>query len=358
MRDLRVVESPEEVVPTAAKWSLLPPNPEAIWCMNLDDRASGTHYFKVLECDSPEITGYSACLFDDDLIYLHAHRSDEDLSFYHEGGGERLYAVWLYFPVEKNERIVEVWRLKRRPRFCRDIPLLRTNMGRVFFLGPHAHMSLPEAIFERVTLFTGTQPSRFWFSCHGDGVDCLAFDSEDKRHDKNEAPRLQDPSAWSSMRNTQQVINTSASLGDVTEVVPCRAWAPGSSGIVGLIFTYSDGHKESVGQVRLDHLLPPNKVELGGEMWLGIRQCHSGGVIVHSMRLIPGTGQSIHGGNPSQAGLNWVRIAWRGRLYWDFCYRRCFIYFNEQSDLLGYIGISMLLENWVGKEWEKEEVQG
>ncbi|EWG36144.1 hypothetical protein FVEG_00287 [Fusarium verticillioides 7600] len=127
MRDLHVVKSEEDALPPLARWSLLPPNPEAVWYLHLDDRAGGRHYLKVLECESPEITGYSACLLDEDLLYLHSHREGEDFSFYSEGRGDRLHAVWLYFPVEKNERIVEVWRLRRRPAFWRDILLVRYN---------------------------------------------------------------------------------------------------------------------------------------------------------------------------------------------------------------------------------------
>ncbi|KAF4498916.1 hypothetical protein FAGAP_4929 [Fusarium agapanthi] len=358
MRDLHVVKSQEDVLAPLARWSLLPPNPEAIWYLNLDDRAGGRHYFKVLECEGPEITGYSACLLDEDLLYLHSHREDEDFSFYSEGRGDRLHAVWLYFPVEKHERVVEVWRLRRRPTFWRDILLLRTNKSRVFFLGANANMAQPDAIFERVALLAA-QPSRLWFSSQGDGVDCLAFDCEDKRHDKNEAPpSFHDPSTWSSRMCVQQVFNKSVRLGGVTEVVPCRTWIPGSTGIVGLIFTYSDGSRESVGKVRLDHLLPRIEVDPAGEMWIGARLLHPSGAVVELMRVIPSTGQTFHGGNPSQEGLTWLRILWRGRLDWNFLYSKCFINVNDQANINQHMSIDMLLESWAGREWEKEEVSG
>ncbi|KAF5647619.1 uncharacterized protein FTJAE_1675 [Fusarium tjaetaba] len=358
MRDLHVVKSEEDVLPPLARWSLLPPNPEAVWYLHLDDRAGSRHYLKVLECESPEITGYSACLLDEDLLYLHSHREGEDFSFYSEGRGDRLHAVWLYFPVEKNERIVEVWRLRRRPAFWRDILLLRTNKSRVFFLGANANMTQPDAIFERVALLTA-KPSRLWFSSQGDGVDCLAFDCEDKRHDKNEAPpSFHDPSTWSSRMSVQQVFNTSVKLGGVTGLVPCRTWIPGSTGIVGLIFTYSDGSRESVGQIRLDHLLPPIEVDPAGEMWIGARLLQPSGAVVESMRVIPSTGQTFHGGNPSQEGLTWLRILWRGRLDWNFLYSKCFIHASDQANVNQHMSIDMLLESWAGREWEKEEVSG
>lgn len=358
MRDLHVVKSEEDALPPLARWSLLPPNPEAVWYLHLDDRAGGRHYLKVLECESPEITGYSACLLDEDLLYLHSHREGEDFSFYSEGRGDRLHAVWLYFPVEKNERIVEVWRLRRRPAFWRDILLLRTNKSRVFFLGANANMTQPDAIFERVALLTA-KPSRLWFSSQGDGVDCLAFDCEDKRHDKNEAPpSFHDPSTWSSRMSVQQIFNKSVKLGGVTGLVPCRTWIPGSTGIVGLIFTYSDGSRESVGQIRLDHLLPPIEVDPAGEMWIGARLLQPSGAVVESMRVIPSTGQTFHGGNPSQEGLTWLRILWRGRLDWNFLYSKCFINVSDQANVNQHMSIDMLLESWAGREWEKEEVSG
>lgn len=194
-------------------------------------------------------------------------------------------------------------------------------------------MAQPDAIFERVALLT-TQPSRLWLSSQGDGVDCLAFDCEDKRHDKNEAPpSFHDPSTWSSRMSAQQVFNKSVRLGAVTEVVPCRSWIPGSTGIVGLIFAYSDGSRESVGQVRLDHLLSPIEVDPAGEMWLGARLFHPSGAVVESMRVIPSTGQTFHGGNPSQEGLTWLRILWRGRLDWNFLYSKCFINVSDQANV-------------------------
>lgn len=161
-------------------------------------------------------------------------------------------------------------------------------------------------------------------------MDYLAFDSEDKRQDKNDFRRtLEGPFALCSSGVGNQVFATTAQLEDIVEVVPCRSWAPGSTGIVGLVFTYSDGHREAVGQVRLDHLLSPIRVEPTGDMWLGVRYL-SYGTVVEAMRLIPSTGKTIYGGNSSEAGLHWYRIVWRGRLDWLFWYGRCFVSYHEQ----------------------------
>ncbi|KAF5022664.1 hypothetical protein F66182_5282 [Fusarium sp. NRRL 66182] len=333
VRALRAVEtSTGEAVGLMSRWSLLPPKQEAIWFLDLDDRARGRSLFKVFNCDSPGIFGYSACMLDGDLVDLHCHVLGEDFSFYHAGDGERRHAVWVFLPVEKGERIIEVWRRIRRPRFCRDIPVLRTNKGRVLCLGIHAGALELPVEYERVTLFPESGPHRFWYSLLPDGVDSFAFDGSDLRRRQVEASRVlgDDGPVHSGYRN--QGFASTARLENVVEVIPCRSWTPGSTGIVGLILTYSDGHKDSVGQIRLDHLMPPVAVDPTGDMWLGSRahpvsQWH--GSIVEAMRIIPSDGGTIYGGNTSEQGLRWIRVQWRGRLDWLFWYRQSWVSSTE-----------------------------
>ncbi|KAG8674287.1 hypothetical protein FPOAC1_000252 [Fusarium poae] len=249
IRDLRLMGSHYPDGGLTSRWSVLPPRPRATWLVNLDDRTHSNLYFKSLDCGKPGITGFSACMVDGDLVDLHYHTKGESLEFYHDGGGDRRHAVWLYFPIEQGERIFEVWRRRKKPNFCRDIPMLRTNRGRVFVLGTHINQHDIDNKYDCLTSFPTPKQARFWFSCHEGCVDYLAFDTEDKRHDKNEFLRpLQGTSALRSSGAPAQTFASSAPLKDVVEVVPCKSWAPGSAGIVGLVFTYSDGHRETLGQ--------------------------------------------------------------------------------------------------------------
>ncbi|EYB30559.1 hypothetical protein FG05_00247 [Fusarium graminearum] len=259
IRDLRRVESLHSTSESSPiRWSVLPPNPTAVWLC--------------LDCSRPGITGYSACMVDGDLVDLHCHIEGEDLTFYQDGGGDRLHAVWLYFPVEQGERIFEVWRRRKRPHFCRDIPMLRTNKGRVFVLGTHISQHDIVVKYDCITSFPTEKHARFWF-CYREGcVDYLAFDTEDKRLENDPIVQLEGSSALCSSGLSNQRFATSATLKDVVEVVPCRSWAPGSTGIVGLLLTYSDGHRETVGQfmaethVRLDS---DGAVLNGKVVWIG-----------------------------------------------------------------------------------------
>ncbi|KAH7006367.1 hypothetical protein EDB82DRAFT_425055 [Fusarium venenatum] len=273
MRDLRLVGSNYPKGGLTSRWLVLPSKPRSTWIF--------------LDCDKPGITGFSACMVDGDLVDLHCHTKGKNLGFYHDGGGDRRHAVWLYFPVEQGERIFEVWRRQKKPQFCRDIPMLCTNKGRVFVLGTHVNQYDLDVKYDRLTSFPTPQQARFWFSCHEGYVDYLAFDSKDQRHNKNEFHRpLQGISALCSSGVPTQTFASSAPLKDVVEVVPCRSWVPGSTGIVGLLLTYSDRHRETLGQIQLDHLLAPMKTDPKGDMWLGLRYLTRGSV-VEAMRLIP-----------------------------------------------------------------------
>ncbi|RGP64380.1 hypothetical protein FLONG3_9567 [Fusarium longipes] len=352
IRDLRLVESQYVDGIPPIRWSILPPEPKAASVVNLDDRAYSTPYFKLLDCGNPGITGYSTCMIDGDLVDLHCNYEGEDLSFYRKGGGDRLHAVWLYFPIQEGERIFEVWRQRKKPHFCRDIPILRTNKGRVFVLGTQTNKPGVSIEYDRLTSFPNAKHARFWFSYREGCVDYLAFDTEDRRQDKNEQNRLlQGPFALCSSGVANQFFATTASLEDVVQVAPCKSWAPGSTGIVGLVFTYSDGHREAVGQIRLDHLLSPIKVVPTGDMWLGVREL-SYGCVIEKLRLIHSNGRTIYGGNTSEAGLRWCRVSWLGRLDWDFWHGRCFI--SHYAEPVSGEHVSKILEAQGGREWEVE----
>ncbi|KAF4963231.1 hypothetical protein FSARC_8729 [Fusarium sarcochroum] len=366
MRWLRLVESIDDSPDETLSWTMLPPKPEAIWFFDLDDREHSRSPFKVFYCDKPGITGYSACMIDGDLVDLHSHVRGEDFSCYRAVpvDGDRLHAVWLYLPVEENERIVEVWRRIRRPYFCRDIPLLRTNKGRVLALGAHHGMYEKEITYERLTSFPKSGPQRFWYSCPQDGIDCFAFDTLDLRCSRQEPRVLNNPNTFVHSGIGDQNFFTTAKLENVVEVTPCKAWGPGTTGIVGLVFLYSDGHRDSVGQVRLDHLMSPIEIDSTHEqhdMWLATRDYHYNGssgnyfTVVEMMRVMPSFAENINGGNPAEEGLRWMRVRWRGRLDWLFWYRSCRVNFHEEATFEGDIG--MALEATGGRVWEEPTIQ-
>lgn len=223
----------------------------------------------------------------------------------------------------------------------------------MFVLGTHPNDPRSPVILDRLTSFPSSTNAKFWYSCLEGCVDHLAFVTADRRHDKNEpCALLVGPAAvLSSSGVGNQYFFTTAKLEDVVRVVPCQAWAPGSTGIVGLLFIYSDGHREAVGQIRLDYLLPSMSADPRGDMWLGVRPL-SYGFVVDAIRLIPSAGKTVYGGNSSEDGLTWHRVEWKGRLEWLVWYGSCFIAHHQQPVPPGDLG--SVLEAQGGREWEAE----
>lgn len=77
-----------------------------------------------LELNEPEITGYSACWYKDQLVDLHTHKTEESLAFYREldeMAKQKLAKKnsddstasssphWTYHPMNPGERLGQVW---------------------------------------------------------------------------------------------------------------------------------------------------------------------------------------------------------------------------------------------------------
>ncbi|KAJ3517992.1 hypothetical protein NM208_g14628 [Fusarium decemcellulare] len=287
-----------------------------------------------------EINGYSACFIEDYPVDLHCHVTGEDFAFDMAGDERRLHAMWLYMPVDVDERVAEIWRRRWNRDACNTALMLRTSKGRVLALGARPQATLATTTYDLLARFRRSGPRHLYWGAtrgaFGKGIDYLAVDSVVESHAKE---RLQAPSyppigrPFSFLRNTRpRRFYTSAKLEDVVEVAGCRSWAPGSSGIVGLVLVYSDGRRDSVGQVRLDHLEPPTRVEPDGGMVLGFKKEDPDGFIVETMRVVslsdmtPADGVSSEG-----SALQYLRVSWRGQLDWWFWYRRNWVYCQEDG---------------------------
>ncbi|CAG7561249.1 unnamed protein product, partial [Fusarium equiseti] len=320
IRDLQLVESPQAAGRPPIRWSIPPTGP--IWFVDLDARAHGTPHFKLMDCGRPGITAYSACMIDGDLVDLRCHVRGECRDKYLRTTTKA--AVINHTPYGYTSQCKMTSEYLRSGDVGRSLILveifpwyLRTNKGRVFVLGTHPNDPQFPVTLDRLTSFPSSTNAKFWYSCLGGCVDHLAFVTEDRRHDKKDpCALLVGPAAVRSSSGVgNQYFFTMAKLEGVVRVVPCQAWAPGSTGIVGLLFIYSDGHREALGQIRFGYLLPSLSADPTGDMWLGVRPL-SYGFVVDAIRLIPSAGKTVYGGNPSEDGLNWHRVEWRGRLEW------------------------------------------
>lgn len=99
---------------------------------------------------------------------------------------------------------------------------------------------------------------------------------------------------------------TTASVEDVSYVRLCRAKS--DSIITGLVFEYTDGYQECVGQTRLDCLDGPTRIDVSRKMWLKISRSPYGFPQVVNMGFFP----------IWKSGGEYFYITWHGTLEWWF----------------------------------------
>ncbi|KAF5009400.1 hypothetical protein FDECE_4377 [Fusarium decemcellulare] len=354
---IREVGSPEHYIWTTKEtWSSIPPSLLQRFELCMDPR--GNSHMRSFDCNNPRINGYSACFIEDYPVDLHCHVMGEDFAFDMAGDERRLHAMWLYMPVEPDERVAEIWRRRWNRDACNTAVMLRTSKGRVLALGARPQATLATTTYDLLARFPRLGPRHLYWGAaggaFGKGIDYLAVERIVESHAEEHLPTSSYPpvgSPFSRLWNTRpKRFYTSAKLGDVIEVAVCRSWAPGSSGIVGLALVYSDGRRDSVGQVRLDHLEAPTRVEPDGGMVLWLKKAGSDGFTVETMRIVslsdttPANGVSSEG-----SALQYLRVAWRGQLDWWFWYRRNWVYYQEDGatqDELREAHALHGLENW------------
>lgn len=123
----------------------------------------------------------------------------------------------------------------------------------------------------------------------------------------------------------EDYLYTRARVDNVAHVSVCRA--DPSSVITGLVFGYTDGHRESVGQIRLDCLEDPFIIDMSQKMWLKISR---------SAKRCP---QVVDAGFAPikkplrKTGGEYLDIMWHGVLEWWFSSNQCWLYHNGQASL-------------------------
>jgi hypothetical protein len=140
----------------------------------------------------------------------------------------------------------------------------------------------------------------------------------------------QDPfeESVSGLASKRRYFLTSADLRDVVEVTPCGSWrrrVPEESRVMGLILTYENGTRRSMGQVRHDKLGPTIDVRSTECMWLeglDFRERATAGNLPDHLPygligLFGVTGIHLSHPDTTQHG-RYLRIPWCGRLDWRF----------------------------------------
>ncbi|PNP79977.1 hypothetical protein FNYG_06674 [Fusarium nygamai] len=231
-------------------------------------------------------------------------------------------STWLYFPVDPDEKISELW-LRSGDFPHDDDALIRseslivvTSNGRSLVLGADIRSRSPRSDrplnYEALVDLPST-PTRTFYYKYGHAESWLGFDRMTTWHDRkielSFEPTGPGPYDWS-----DQFFSTSADLENLQMITPCRGWRNCiDNEIFGLLFTYEDGRQRSVGHIRLDHLQDPVNIT-SDRFWIGSRDTEP-----DQEEPYPPTGHITWLGvcKPiPNAGLEYLEIPLRGKLEW------------------------------------------
>ncbi|RSL57077.1 hypothetical protein CEP54_008467 [Fusarium duplospermum] len=219
-------------------------------------------------CNGQNVVGYSACVsgLGRVLVSIHAHETWQDTSMYDTEPDDD--STWLFMAVDDGEVVTEIWEGMARDGYLWSVRM-KTNKNRIFRT-EDAPRRPYDSISWKLVDRPYNEPSRVFFQCWKlYGISHLAFESPKPNGGGDVGSiRAGEPLIPKPVKSIgEHVFFTSAVLKDVIKITPCRH--ADKPGISGMLLTYADGHRESLGEVRLNGLQEPIEIDERDTMWLG-----------------------------------------------------------------------------------------
>ncbi|RKL46174.1 hypothetical protein BFJ72_g3082 [Fusarium proliferatum] len=325
--------------PEDLRWSVLPttldPIPEPpIPCNSF----LGDEIISAIDWNQPDIIGYSFYVWGNTIMRIIPHKVGEKHPYDFGSTSQHRYS-WVYFPVDSDERISEVWIRRYGVKLPRDSSspvvtlILRTSKGRLLTLGPQLKYRQPvgyktHAKYDLVGTFPQTSPCRMYFANWETSGSWMRFEGASTfaklkiRGCRNRRLEL--------LPDNRKYQYSSAELEGVRTVTPCRSWRH-PDGILGLLLTYEDGRKRCVGEVRLDHLLAPIEVT-SDTMWIVYPETDEISWCSHDEDESGVYFVSFEEPDADEWEGQCIKIPMRGRLDWYFSQHQCHLSHRDDSE--------------------------
>lgn len=253
-----------------------------------------------------------------DTFCVRTHLSSEDFFLYHASEQRKLSIAWIYVPLERGERIREIWLRKNRNPSRRSALILVTSAGRTHVLAEHPPPGFESEYSYHLTAAVSQQPVTLFLGFNDEGYQDVAFSLPPPRAvDGRSLPSLPNlPSPASPFPRSiryEHFFYSCAEVRHVSEVIPCRV----DGNVKGIILNYLDGRVASLGQIRLDLLDKAETVSQYG-LWFQVSPSAKGFPQVTDLRV----------NIPSPDVGSYFHIEWLGHLEWWSSRRQCQLRYN------------------------------
>ncbi|KAF4446708.1 hypothetical protein F53441_9641 [Fusarium austroafricanum] len=281
---------------------------------NSDDCLKGLRMIS-FDCNVEGTTGYTVVTDGEAITWIHAHGPDESAEFYPEMEAEYPLGFFIYMPLDDGEFITEICRRYlldpgSDPSICL---VFITNKGRATQFGttrpPNSLNNL-----ERILKPSPNGSKVFfnaWNSVDDEKVKYLAFDNPE-----SPVPRalplslIPDPPHF--MTESKDLwFKSSCSLERIVEMTFCRDISY-SNTIIGVLFTYEDGHRECLGRFRFDKTLETIRVDQTSDIHIGSLRNMFKCLYVTEFGLSP---------PHTQVFRSWMKVSRTGTLEWWWSFR-------------------------------------
>ncbi|KAG5773829.1 hypothetical protein H9Q72_000555 [Fusarium xylarioides] len=262
---------------------------------------------------------------------IHSHDIDEkSLAPYSPTGDD---AAWIYTPLDDNETITEIWWGSIGGNG--DAMGLRTSKGREVFLGFVG--AIPDLDWELASTPSMNNYRFYYDSMSSMGIGGLAF--EDPSPVTQSVQPFDPTTIVPPMPDFRYCVEpfffSSANLQGLSEITVCQI--PNKRGISGLLLTYANGHREALGEVRLNCLEHPIDVGKQDRIWLRFEYDPTG-IIDEHPRLVEISFSRIEpiirdGTDPAIAGINCLEVLFTDELHWWWSSLQCQVFYQDQGSL-------------------------
>ncbi|KAF5020171.1 hypothetical protein F66182_7811 [Fusarium sp. NRRL 66182] len=278
---------------------------------------------RFFDCNAPGTMGYSVAVDGARVLAILTHKQDQktDASLF-EGVNSPI-CQWMYMPINQGEYLTDICRRAG----CLVIKTetlgmtFTTNRGRTAVFGLYGHKNIG---IRRLAALS-PNPSRVYFNdtnswLNQHSVALMGFEQGKAIAPFDNLPKLPVAiSNYPSSISSEVWLHTSCSMAHLTEIQPCVDKTRTHQPIIGMLLHYADGHRECVGQFRLDWASELIMLSETDNVFICGKRTGEGRGYVSTITASAPVGDSSE---------RWLHIEQTGTLEWWFSLRHSVLYYN------------------------------